>query len=123
MKTKDKILNNKIRRAHRVRAHIGKRIGGDPRLTVFRSNAHMYAQVIDDKTGRTLASASSLEAKKKANAKKDKKVTISKEIGLLVAERAKKAGVTRVVFDRGNYQYHGRVKSLAEGAREGGLIF
>ncbi len=118
MTKKSTILRNKGRRAHRVRTHIRTNESTHPRLSVFRSNTHIYAQVIDDRTGRTLASASSLETKLKG-----KKSGVAKEIGKLVAERAKKAGVTAVVFDRGGYRYHGRVKSLADGAREGGLKF
>jgi large subunit ribosomal protein L18 len=88
-----------------------------PRLSVFRSAKYIYAQVIDDTTGRTLASASSREAELGG----DTKVDAAKAVGRAVAERAKAAGVTAVVLDRGGYQYHGRVRSLAEGAREGGL--
>jgi len=88
-----------------------------PRLSVFRSAKFIYAQVIDDTTGRTLAAASSREAELGA----DTKVDTAKAVGRALAERAKAAGVSAVVLDRGGYQYHGRVRSLAEGAREGGL--
>ena len=88
-----------------------------PRLSVFRSAKFIYAQVIDDTTGRTLAAASSREAELAANTKVD----AAKAVGRALAERAKAAGVSSVVLDRGGYQYHGRVRSLAEGAREGGL--
>jgi large subunit ribosomal protein L18 len=88
-----------------------------PRLSVFRSAKYIYAQVIDDTTGRTLASASSREA----DLGGDTKVDAARAVGKVLAERAKAAGVTDVVLDRGGYQYHGRVRSLAEGAREGGL--
>ena len=88
-----------------------------PRLSVFRSAKYIYAQVIDDTTGRTLAAASSREA----DLGGDSKVDVARAVGLAVAERAKAAGVSSVVLDRGGYQYHGRVRSLAEGAREGGL--
>ena len=89
-----------------------------PRLSVFRSSKYMYAQVVDDTTGRTLAAASSLESELRDG---DGKVGTARAVGKAVAERAKAAGVTAVVMDRGGYQYHGRVRSLAEGAREGGL--
>ena len=96
------------------------RLGGTaerPRLSVFRSAKFIYAQVIDDTTGRTLAAASSRES----DLGGDSKVDAAKAVGRAVAERAKAAGVSAVVLDRGGYQYHGRVRSLAEGAREGGL--
>jgi large subunit ribosomal protein L18 len=89
-----------------------------PRLSVFRSAAHIYAQLIDDATGKTLASASSKDLKTKA-AKTDQ----SGEVGKALAAKAKEKGIVKVVFDRGGYQYHGRVKALAEGAREAGLEF
>ncbi len=96
------------RRHRRVRAKI-KGTAKVPRLCVFRSNKHLYAQLIDDEKGKTLVSVSDLEAKD------------SKKIGLLIAEKALAKKINKVVFDRGGYKYHGRVKSLAEGAREGGL--
>ena len=114
------------RRRARLRRHrrVRKRIIGTsacPRLCVFRSARHIYAQLVDDTTGRTLASASSLEAavREASGPKKDR----AKQVGKLIAERAKAAGVGRVAFDRGGYAYHGRVASLASGAREGGLQF
>ena len=91
-----------------------------PRLAVFRSNKHIYAQVIDDDRGHTIAAASSKESSVKA---KVLDVDAATEVGKLVGARAKDAGVSRVVFDRGGFQYHGRVKALAEGARESGLEF
>ena len=98
-----------------------------PRLSVFRSVAHIYAQVVDDRGGRTLAAASSLDPEVRegaAGAKKGgKKTEAGKLVGRLVARRAKEHGVSRVVFDRGGYLYHGRVKALAEAAREAGLEF
>jgi large subunit ribosomal protein L18 len=113
------------RRVSRLRRHrrVRKRVAGvpdRPRLAVFRSSRHMYAQVIDDVSGRTLCSASTREASLQGAGKKS---DAAKRVGSLVAERAKAAGVTAVVFDRGGYQYHGRVAALAEGAREGGLKF
>jgi large subunit ribosomal protein L18 len=92
-----------------------------PRLAVFRSLNHIYAQVIDDTTGKTLAAASSLEKELKATGQK--KTEEAKVVGRLIAERAKGAGVDRVVFDRAGFRYHGRIKSLADAAREAGLEF
>jgi len=92
-----------------------------PRLSVFRSLQHIYVQVIDDLAGRTVASASSLDVD--GVARKGGNVNAAKEIGKAIADRAKKAGVTAVVFDRNGFRYHGRVKAVAEGAREGGLQF
>lgn len=94
-----------------------------PRLCVFRSLHHIYAQIIDDSTGRTLAAASSLEAPVKGEAAGRKKAETAQLVGNLIAARAKENGVTRVVFDRGGYKYHGRVKALADAARTGGLEF
>jgi large subunit ribosomal protein L18 len=118
------IIKGKDRTAQRKRRHVRlrKRITGTPsrpRLVVTRSSRHMVAQVVDDTTGRTLASASTLEADLRA-AKADKTGKAS-AVGKLVAERAKKAGVSEVVFDRGGNKYHGRVAAVADGAREGGL--
>ncbi len=104
------------RRAARVREKVAGRTL--PRLTVFRSNKLLWVQVIDDIKGKTLVAASSLEVKGKKT-----KVEQAGAVGELVAGRAVKAGVKRVVFDRGSYKFHGRVKALAEGAREGGLLF
>lgn len=108
------------RRGFRIRNRI-KRDSTRPRLTVFRSNANMYAQIIDDETGKTLVSASTMEkaGKGKYGGNKD----AAKAIGKLLAERAVAAGIKDVAFDRGKYKYHGRVAALAEGAREGGLNF
>jgi large subunit ribosomal protein L18 len=111
-----------IRRA--VHTRIRKKVRGTaerPRLAVFRSLNHIYAQVVDDERGVTLAAASSTE--KGAGAKPGGNISAAQTIGRLIAERAKEKGVTRVVFDRGGYIYHGRVKSLAEAAREAGLQF
>jgi large subunit ribosomal protein L18 len=110
------------RRHVRVRASV-KGTPERPRLAVYRSLEHIYAQVIDDVAGRTLASASTIDAEiKKAIAGKHK-TEEAKIVGQFIANRAKKAGVTRVVFDRGGHMYHGRVKALADGAREAGLDF
>ncbi len=114
----------KQRLRERRRRRIRKKVKGTeqrPRLSVFRSNRHIYAQVIDDSRGHTLASASTME--KGLELAGMKKSEQAREIGRLIAERARAAGVDSVVFDRGGNLYHGRVKSLAEGAREGGLKF
>ena len=108
------------RRTARVRRGI-KRAGGRARLTVFRSSKHIYAQIIDDEKGETIASASSLEKDLRGSLKTGANVDAAKAIGKLVAERALGKGVKDVVFDRGGYRYHGRVKALADAAREGGL--
>ena len=94
-----------------------------PRLSVFRSLNHIYVQVVDDTTGVTLAAASTLENSIIEEVKSNDKSAKSKKVGSAIAERAKEKGVTSVVFDRGGYRYHGRVQALAEGAREGGLVF
>ena len=111
----------RLRRRERLRFQLRKKSAGRPRLSVFRSGRHIYAQVIDDTQGRTLAAASSREAALGLSNGADKDAASS--VGKLVAERAKAAGVSAVVFDRGSYLYHGRVKALAEAAREGGLSF
>ena len=111
---------NKIERRIKIKFRIRKRVNGTaerPRLSVFRSNKQIYAQVINDKAGVTLAAASSLGFEKM------NKTEQAKKVGLLLAEKAKAAGVESVVFDRNGYLYHGRVQSLADGAREGGLNF
>lgn len=113
--------NVKLNRRKRIKAHIRHRLSGTaqkPRLTVFRSNTQIYAQVIDDLKGVTLASASSLKLKDKVTKKEQ-----AAKVGALVADAAKQAGVTEVVFDRNGYLYHGRVKQLADAAREAGLKF
>jgi large subunit ribosomal protein L18 len=111
------------KRATRIRKQIRKVANGCPRLSVHRSSKHIYAQIIDDAKGHTLASASTLEADLKGSLKTGADTAAAAAVGKLVAERATKAGVTEVVFDRGSYIYHGRVKALAEAAREGGLSF
>ena len=111
------------RRKARVRLAIRKNAGGRPRLSVFRSSKQIYAQVIDDARGVTLASASTVEKSNREGLKTGADKAAAEQIGKLVAQRAVEAGVSEVVFDRGAYMYHGRVKALAEGAREGGLKF
>ena len=117
-------MNNKSERRQKIRYRIRKKIEGSansPRLSVFRSNKEIYAQLINDLDGKTLAAASSNE--KEMKKAKGTKSDIAKNVGKLVAERAKKAGFETVVFDRSGYLYHGRIKALAEGAREAGLKF
>ncbi|HEY8596022.1 MAG TPA: 50S ribosomal protein L18 [Devosiaceae bacterium] len=111
------------RRLNRIRRAIKSRANGRPRLSVFRSDKNIYAQVIDDASGRTLAAASTIEKDVQGKIKSGSTQAAAAEIGKLIAERATKAGVGEVVFDRGAYLYHGRVKALAEAAREGGLRF
>ena len=111
------------RRARRVRMAVRRRGLDKPRLSVFRSSKNIYAQVIDDSAGRTLASASSLERSVRDSLKTGADKAAADAVGRLVAERALAAGLREVVFDRGGYRYHGRVRALADGAREGGLNF
>ncbi len=109
------------KRRQRVRTALRLRGAGRPRLSIHRSGKHIYAQVIDDAAGKTVASASSVE--KDARKASGANVDAATSVGKAVAERAKQAGVTKVVFDRGGFIFHGRVKALAEAAREGGLEF
>tara|TARA_B100001245_G_scaffold189880_1_gene148056 strand:+ start:2019 stop:2381 length:363 start_codon:yes stop_codon:yes gene_type:complete len=111
------------RRAARVRRQLKKVANGRPRLSVHRSSKNIYVQVIDDAEGRTLAAASTLDADICGKLKTGADVAAAEAVGKLIAERATKAGVTEVVFDRGAFIYHGRVKALADAAREGGLTF
>lgn len=115
---------NAERRARRVRAKLQQiNRAGLPRLSVFRSGRQIYAQVIDDSKGVTVAAASTMDTDLKGKLKSGSTVEAAQKVGELVAARAKKAGVSKVMFDRGEYLYHGRVKALAEGARAGGLEF
>lgn len=112
---------SKVQKRNRIKRRVRGKISGSaelPRLSVYKSNKEIYAQLIDDKDGKTLASASSRTLKAKGN-----KVEISAEVGKAIAEKAKAAGIENIVFDRNGFVYHGRVKSLADGAREGGLKF
>ena len=113
---------NKLR-ARRVRTRLKAVGSGRPRLSIFRSSKNIYAQVIDDVAGKTLASASTLDKDLRGSLKTGADVSAAAAVGKLVAERASKAGVTDVVFDRGAFIYHGRIKALADAAREGGLTF
>ena len=114
-------LNQFGRRQRRVRGELRRNAGGQLRLSVRRSSKHIYAQLIDDAQGRTLAAASSLEKEMKGKLKTGADKAAATAVGKLLAERAKKVGIDKVVFDRGGYRYHGRIKALADGAREGGL--
>jgi large subunit ribosomal protein L18 len=117
-------LRKKARLKRKVR--IRKKISGSaerPRLSVFRSTKHIYVQVIDDSLGKTLVSASSMEKPVKEQPKFKNKVTLATYIGKLIAERAKENGISKVVFDRNGFLYHGRIKAVSDGARKGGLDF
>ena len=116
----------RVEARRRVRIRIQQKVRGSmdrPRLAVFKSGKHIYAQVIDDGSGKTLAHASSLDAGLKKEAKTGANVGTAKRVGKLVADRAREKGIGKVVFDRGGYIYHGKVKALADAAREGGLEF
>lgn len=113
----------RARRKMRVRARLKRQSNGQPRLSVFRSGKNIYAQVIDDVNGTTLAAASTLDKDLRAALKSGATRDAATAVGKLVAERATAKGLSEVVFDRGGYLYHGRVKALADGAREGGLKF
>src|SRR5512136_552859 len=121
-------MSTKTKQDVRQRLHdrIRKRIRGTPerpRLAVFRSQGHIYAQLVDDDAGRTLVAASSLDKDVRAKSKGGGTVASAKEVGSLIASRAKEKGIAAVVFDRGGFQYHGRIKALADAAREAGLKF
>jgi large subunit ribosomal protein L18 len=116
----------KSQRLDRRRRHVRKNVFGSterPRLAVFRSDKHIYAQVIDDYAGRTLVAASSVMTDVRGDLKNGGNIAAAKRVGKAIAERAKAAGISMVAFDRGGRYYHGRVKALAEAAREGGLKF
>ena len=112
-----------LRRRQRVRMNLRRAANNRPRLSVFRSSKHIYAQIIDDTAGHTLAAASSLDGGLKESLKSGADIAAASAVGKLIAERAKAAGIEQVVFDRGAYLFHGRVKALADSAREGGLDF
>jgi large subunit ribosomal protein L18 len=118
-----KLDNRMERRQGRVRGALSRAAHGRKRLSVFRSSKHIYAQVIDDDAGKTLAAASSAEKPTRDGLKTGANIEAAKTVGKLIAQRAQEQGVKDVVFDRGGYLYHGRVKALAEAAREGGLNF
>jgi large subunit ribosomal protein L18 len=111
---------------HRLHSRIRKKLAGStvrPRLAVFRSQAHIYAQVINDEDGKTLCAASTVDKDLRAKQKSGANVAAAKAVGALIATRAKEKGIEAVVFDRGGFQYHGRIKALADAAREAGLKF
>jgi large subunit ribosomal protein L18 len=114
-------LSSFEKRRQRVRTAIARNAGGRPRLSIHRSGRHIYAQIIDDAQGKTVAAASTIE--KDARSSTGATIAAASAVGKVVAERAKKAGVSKVVFDRGGFLFHGRVKALADAAREGGLEF
>ena len=118
-----RLSDRTARRTATVRRKVKLAARGRTRLTVFRSSKHIYAQLIDDDKGVTLVAASSLEKTMREGAKNGANIAAAKAVGKLLAERAKEKGVKEVVFDRGGYLYHGRVKALADAAREGGLNF
>jgi len=113
-------LNRDIRRQNRVRKDLKAKAEDKCRLTVFRSSKHIYAQIIDDTSGKTIASASSLSKDFK---EKGSDISGASKVGAMIGEKGINAGIKEIFFDRGRYKYHGRVKALAEGAREAGLIF
>ena len=117
------VADRTVRRTAKVRRNVRRAGGGRARLSVFRSSKHIYAQVIDDTKGETVVSASSIEKDMRGRLKTGANIAAAKEVGKLLAERASAKGVKEVVFDRGGYLYHGRVKALADAAREGGLKF
>jgi large subunit ribosomal protein L18 len=117
------VADRTARRTAKVRRNVRHAAGNRPRLSVFRSSKHIYAQIIDDTKGRTVASASSLEKEMRGSLKTGANIEAAKAVGKRVAERAAAKGVKDVVFDRGGYLYHGRVKALADAARESGLNF
>ena len=117
------VADRTLRRTAKVRRNVRRAAGRRARLSIFRSSKHIYAQVIDDANGQTLASASSLEKDMRGTLKTGANIEAAKVVGKRLAERASAKGVKEVVFDRGGYLYHGRVKALADAAREGGLSF
>ncbi|MBL8814055.1 MAG: 50S ribosomal protein L18 [Planctomycetaceae bacterium] len=123
MSVSSRLAKQQQRRRFRVRNHIVRNAHGRPRLSVFRSNRHMYAQIIDDVAGKTLAAASTVDAAIAGPGGVGGNAEAAAKVGQLIAERAKSAGVTEVVFDRGTFRYHGRVAALAAAAREAGLDF
>ncbi len=121
-----KTTSPKVKARFRRKLRIRKKIFGTaerPRLSVFRSNRHIFAQIIDDEKGHTLVASSSFSKELRGKEIEGGKTGVAKEVGKLIAQKAKEKGIEKVVFDRGGYLYHGRVKALADGAREAGLIF
>lgn len=123
MKTQKRLAKRKVRRGYRVRNRVRRDAHGRPRLSVFKSNRHIYAQIIDDVEGKTLVSASTVEAGVAGAGKIGSSCELAGSVGKLLGERAKEKGIGPVVFDRGSFKYHGRVAALADAARENGLEF
>lgn len=123
MSVRSRLAKQQQRRRFRVRNQVVRNAHGRPRLSVFRSNRHMYAQIIDDVAGKTLVAASTVDAAIAGPGGVGGNTDAATKVGQLIAERAKSAGVTQVVFDRGGFRYHGRVAALADAAREAGLDF
>jgi large subunit ribosomal protein L18 len=117
------VADRTLRRTAKVRRNVRRAAGERARLSVFRSSKHIYAQLIDDASGRTVVSASSMEKDMREGLKTGANIDAAKAVGKRLAERASAKGIKQVVFDRGGYLYHGRVKALADAAREGGLDF
>ena len=113
---------SRLKRKKRIRKHLSG-TGQKPRMSVFRSSKHIYAQLIDDVSGHTLAAASSMEKVVRDQPKFESKIAMAEYIGKILGERAIEKGVTKVVFDRNGFQYHGRVKAVSKGARDAGLVF
>lgn len=123
MTVEKRIAKQRQRRQYRVRNKVRRYASGRPRLSVFRSNSHIYAQIIDDEAGRTLVAASTLEKDVRGSGSKGGNKQAATAVGELIARRALEKGITQVAFDRGLYRYHGRVAALADAARQGGLEF
>ena len=123
MKTEKRLIKRRVRRGFRVRNRVRSGTHGRPRLSVFRSNRHIYAQVIDDAAGHTLVAASTMESDLAGPGKVAAGRDSASKVGQLIAERAQEKGISEVVLDRGAFKYHGRVAALAEAAREAGLKF
>ncbi len=123
MKTQKRLAKRAKRRGFRVRNRVRRDAHGRPRLSVFKSNRHIYAQIIDDVAGRTLVSASTLESAVAGAGKVAGSCEMAEALGMLLGERAKEKGIETVVFDRGPFRYHGRVAALADAARQQGLTF
>jgi len=123
MKALKRLQKQRQRRNLRVRNRVRKSAKGKPRLSVFRSNNHIYAQIIDDATGKTLAAANTLQKELYGPGQYAGNAEAAGKVGKLIAERAREQGITEVVFDRGGYKYHGRIAALADAAREAGLQF
>ena len=123
MKTQKRLTKRKVRRGFRVRNRVRRDAHGRPRLSIFRSNRHIYAQIIDDVEARTLVAASTMESEVAGAGKVASSCEMASAVGRLIGQRAKEKGIESVVFDRGSFRYHGRVAALADAAREQGLQF